>query len=277
MNTTAPKFQRQDIGSANVRFPTGSSMPDPLDVAVDPYGGTKRTKGTNVKGFQAWPQKSGPFPGVLLLHDWWGLTSHVQDLTFRLALHGFVALAVDQYSRTGGAVASEAGHARELMGRLNHQHVMQDLLAAVEYLNFQDYVKKNRIAVVGFGMGGSHALSFAGDRRQLRAAVSFYGHIPLDKLGGLRCPVLYHRAGQDDSVTDMEIQQLSQKLAENKVVSEIQTYPDASRGFFDDTRPETYHADAAATAWGKTLEFLDRYILAEHAGLRPLTDKQRGF
>src|SRR5438128_9891692 len=154
MNTTAPKFQRQDIGSANVRFRTGSSMPDPLDVAGDPYGGTKRTKGTNVKGFQAWPQKSGPFPGVLLLHDWWGLTSHVQDLTFRLAPRGFVALAVDQYSRTGGAGASPAGHARELMGRLNLHHVMQDLLAADAHFDLQDYVKQNRIAVVGFGRVG---------------------------------------------------------------------------------------------------------------------------
>src|SRR2546426_12570950 len=99
MDVPAPKYDRKEIGSATVRIPSGTGMPDPLDVAVDPYAPTKVAKQVFIKGFQAWPQKAGPFPAVLILHEWWGLNSHFQDLAYRVAQHGYVALAVDQIGR----------------------------------------------------------------------------------------------------------------------------------------------------------------------------------
>ncbi|HEV8242790.1 MAG TPA: dienelactone hydrolase family protein [Nitrospirales bacterium] len=269
------RFDRKDIGSANVRFPAGTGMPDPLDVAIDPYAKTKVAKQVYVKGFQAWPQTGGPFPAVIILHEWWGLNAHFQDLTYRLAQHGYVALAVDQYSRIGGAVTSDAEFAGQLMAKLKPSDVMQDLNAATEYLNFQEYVKKNRIAVLGFCMGGSHALSYACARRQLRAAVAFYGKVPQDTLSGLQCPVLYHQAEHDDWITQEEVDHLVQTLTARKVPCEVHKYPGTSHAFFNDTRPEVFNADAAAEAWARTLAFLDTYILADHPGVRPLPDSQR--
>ena len=275
MNAPPPQFDRKDIGSANVRFPSGTSMPDPLDIAVDPYEPTKRGKGMTVRALQAWPQKSGPFPAVIILHEWWGLNSHIQDITFRLAQHGYVALAVDQYSRIGGVVTGDPALADQLMAKVNIPHLVQDLNAASEYLNFQDYVKKNRIAVLGFCMGGSNALRYACARRQLRAAVAFYGKVPQEALSTLHCPVLYHQAETDDWITEQEVAYLSSTLAAAKVPCKVYKYPGTSHAFFNDTRPDVYKADAAAEAWSRTLAFLDQYILADHLGVRPLPDSQR--
>lgn len=275
MNAPPPKFDRKDIGSASIRFPTSTGMPDPLDVAIDPYASTKVSKQVYVKGFQAWPQKDGPFPAVIILHEWWGLNAHFQDLTYRLAQHGYVALAIDQYSRIGGSVTSDAALAAQLMAKLSPADVIKDLNAASEYLNFQEYVKKNRIAVLGFCMGGSHALSYACARRQLRAAVVFYGKVPQERLSGLHCPVLYHQAEHDDWITQGEVDHLASALAAKKVPCEVHKYPGTSHAFFNDTRPEVFNADAAAEAWTRTLAFLDTYILADHPGVRPLPDSQR--
>jgi carboxymethylenebutenolidase len=271
-----PKFDRKEVGSANVQFPSGSSMPDPLDVAVDPYAPTKKVLGTKVKGFQAWPQKHSTFPAVLILHERWGLTQHYQDMAYRLAQQGYVALAVDQYSRIGSVVTSDTDHAGQLVAKLNMPLLMQDLSAAVEYLNYQDYVKKHRIAVLGFDIGATHALSFAAVRRQLRACIAFYGKVPLESLGSLRCPVQYHQAAEDGSVSDQEIGALSDKLKAQNVICEVHKYSGTEHGFFNDTR-QPHQAEAAVEAWTHTLRFLDQYILAEHAGMRPLPDSQRKF
>lgn len=274
MTPPQPKYDRKDIGSSAVRIPA-AGMPDILDVATDPYAPTKTAKQVFIRGFQAWPQKGGPFPAVILLHEWWGLNSHFQDLAFRLAQHGYVALVIDQYSRFGGAVTSDPETAAQLMGKVKIPELMQDIGAACEYLNYQEYVKKNRFAALGFCMGGSHALSCACARRQLRAAVAFYGKVPLASLSTLHCPVLYHQAEHDDWITQQEVDQLAQTLADRKVPCEVHKYPGTSHAFFNDTRPDVYNADAAAEAWTRTLAFLDKYILADHLGVRPLPDSQR--
>ena len=277
MSAPAVKFERKDIGSANVQFPSGTGMPDPMDIGVDPYAPTKRTQGIKIKGFQAWPQKSGPFPAVIILHERWGLTQHFQELAFRLAAHGYVALAVDQYSRTGSVVTSDASHGDQLMAQVSLSLLMKDLGAAAEYLNYQDYVKKHRIAALGFDMGASFALNFAASRRQLRGCVAFYGKVPLDALGSLRCPVLYHQAEHDDRVSLQEVEALASKLIAQKVQCEVHTYPGTQHGFFNNSHPDIYDAVAAEEAWIRTLAFLDEYILADHAGVRPLPDSQRTF
>jgi carboxymethylenebutenolidase len=277
MGAPAVKFERKDIGSANVQFPSGANMPDPMDVGVDPYAPTKRTQGIKIRGFQAWPQKPGPFPAVIILHERWGLTHHFQELAFRLAAHGYVALAVDQYSRTGSSVTSDAEHGDQLMAKVNLSLLMKDLAAAAEYLNYQDYVKKHRIAALGFDMGASFALNFAASRRQLRGCIAFYGKVPIDALGSLRCPVQYHHAEHDDRVSLQEVEALAGKLTAQKVQCEVHTYPGTRHGFFNKSHLDTYDAVAAEEAWIRTLAFLDEYILADHAGVRPLPDSQRTF
>src|SRR2546426_8188476 len=114
-------------------------------------------------------------------------------------------------------------------------------------------------------MGGSHGLSFACARRQLRAAVIFYGNVPIEKLSTLRCPVLYHQAEKDESVTQQEVDHLVSALSANKVMCEVHKYPGTTHSFFNDTRPDVYQAEASGEAWARTLAFLDKYILADRS------------
>ena len=116
MTPPQPKYDRKEVGSTAVRIPA-AGMPDSLDDATNPYAKTRSAKQSFIRGFQAWPQKDGPFPAVILLHEWWGMNSHFQDLAFRVAQHGYVALVVDQYSRIGGAVTSDPRSEERRVGK----------------------------------------------------------------------------------------------------------------------------------------------------------------
>ena len=96
-----------------------------------------------------------------------------------------------------------------------------------------------------------------------------------EKLSTLRCPVLYHQAENDDSVTEQEVHHMVSALTANKVMCEVHKYPGTAHSFFNATRPDVYKEEAAAEAWARTLAFLDKYILADHPGVRPLPDSQR--
>src|SRR2546421_6925593 len=135
MNAPAPTFDRKEIGSATVRIPSGTGMPDPMDVAIDPYAPTKVAKHVFIKGFQAWPQKGGPYPAVIILHEWWGLNSHFQDLAYRVAQHGYVALAVDQYSRIGGAVTGDPALYAQRTANVKTGDLLLHLHASADYLS----------------------------------------------------------------------------------------------------------------------------------------------
>ena len=87
--------------------------------------------------------------------------------------------------------------------------------------------------------------------------------------------MLYHQAEKDESVTQQEVDHLVSALTANKVMCEVHKYPGTTHSFFNDTRPDVYKAEAAAEAWARTLAFLDKYILADHPGVRPLPDSQR--
>src|SRR2546428_3679378 len=152
MSAPAPTFDRKEIGSATVRIPSGTGMPDPMDVAIDPYAPTKVAKHVFIKGFQAWPQKGGPYPAVIILHEWWGLNSYFQDLAYRVAQHGYVALAVDQYSRIGGGGARGPPPAPPLIGKGQTAPPLHGLYYPNQKLNFPDYVMKNTALRLGVSL-----------------------------------------------------------------------------------------------------------------------------
>jgi carboxymethylenebutenolidase len=121
-----------------------------------------------------------------------------------------------------------------------------------------DYVKRNVHGVVGFGMGGTLAIKFACQRKRLRAAVSYYGKPapPFDALDGLQASILYHWAGADDTVSEADIEHFRQAALERKKRVTIHKYDGAPHAFGNETRKESYRADAAQVAWERTVEFL---------------------
>jgi len=255
---TLPPLTADQIGVRAVRFPSGAPIPNITDTSVDPYTPTRVSTGPLVEGLEFLPQTTERYPGLIILHEEWGLTSQIKDLASRLAREGYTVLVPNLYARQGGMVTANAEIAAALMERVKEAEMLQDLTTCCEFLNTQDRVQRGVHGVIGFGMGGTWAIRFACHRKRLRAAVAFYGKMvgPPDLLKDLACPLLYHRAGADDRVTEEDVAQLGRCAKEFGKRVDILTYETAPHAFCNETLKDAYRPDAAAAAWRATAEFL---------------------
>ncbi|MGC4097289.1 MAG: dienelactone hydrolase family protein [Nitrospira sp.] len=254
---TAP-FTLAQIGTGTARFPSGVPIPTHTDQMVDPYFKSKMPKEHQIDCLLFWPQQSGTYPGIVLLHDWWGLTGQMKDLGARLACEGYTVIIPNLYGRLGGMVTANDDVAAALLERQNDAHIMTDINSCCEYLNSRHFAKRNIHGVVGYGMGGSYALRFACHRKRLRAAVSYYGKAvtPTELMKDLYSPVLYHQAGKGTWATQSDVEQLRGASAEYAKRVEIHLYPEASHAFCNEMKPGAYDPDSSALAWERTTSFL---------------------
>jgi len=269
MTQRVTPFTPSQIGFGTVRFSSKGIFDTHKDKMVDPYAATRIPKEAQVEGIQYWPQEKGIFPSIILLHEKWGLTSQVKDIASRLACEGFVVMVPNLYGRQGGMITANSEVADALVERMDIQAVLQDINASCEFLNANisedtslDLTRRNSHAVIGFGLGGTLAIQFACRRKRLRAAVSFYGQPPvsLDGMRTIHCPLLYHAAEFDETVTTDKIENLRQAIQDADKPCDIQSYPGTQHGFFNHTREDLYDAHAADQAWESTLEFLHKLI-----------------
>lgn len=218
--------------------------------------------GVAIRAFLAGPAAaSGPSPAVLVIHEWWGLNDHIQDIARRFARAGFVALVPDLYSRHGNKVTKDSAEAAVLMNALSAQLSLRDLNTAVQYVKTLPGVDPLRIGAVGFCMGGTFTLTLATHNSDVKAAVPFYGKVPpLETMDYLLCPVLYHWGAKDGWVTRQEVDRLRQGLEQFGKPGRVCIYPEADHAFFNDTRPEVYRQTDAQLAWDRTLEFLGEHL-----------------
>src|SRR5215217_6720647 len=129
------------------------------------------------------PAEEGKWPGLIVIHEWWGLNDHIKDVADRFAGEGFVALAPDLYGGKATKDPEEAGH---LMQGLDQNKAIEILNGAVDYLKSHDSVKPEAIGVTGFCMGGTFALLLACLNKSIKASAPFYGDVPSeDMLKGL--------------------------------------------------------------------------------------------
>ncbi|HMS83556.1 MAG TPA: dienelactone hydrolase family protein [Nitrospira sp.] len=257
---TAPAapFTLEQIGTGTARFPSGVPIPTHTDQMVDPYFKSKMPKEHQVDCLLFWPQQAGTYPGLVLLHDWWGLTSQMKDLGARLACEGYMVILPNLYGRLGGMVTANDDVAAALLERQNDDQVITDINSCCEYLNTRTTAKKNIHGVVGYGMGGSYALRFACHRKRLRAAVSYYGKMITshEMMKNLFSPVLYHQAGKGTWATLDDVEQLRTASAASAKRVDIQCYPNAAHAFCNEMKPSAYDADSASLAWERTANFL---------------------
>ena len=211
-------------------------------------------EGGKLSGYVAVPA-SGRGPGVLVLHEAWGLVDHVRDVCDRLARAGFVALAPDLY---GGRVAEDLPEARRLASELESERVGADLDAGVAALLNHDGVDGPRVGVVGFCMGGHLALLAATRNARVSAAVDFYGvlpHLPLD-LSGLDAAVLAIFAENDEHIGAEAVEALRAAFRSAGKRATFHVQPGVRHAFMNDARPDRHDAAAAAEGWDRMLAFL---------------------
>jgi carboxymethylenebutenolidase len=214
------------------------------------------SNGGSAHGYLAVPD-SGRGPGVIVIQEWWGLTSHIKDVTDRFAAAGFVALAPDLF---GGATTHDADEAGRLMSELPVADAARDLAGATEFLLGHEAVSSTAVGAVGFCMGGGFVLVLAaqqGDR--IGAAVPFYGVLSQDypDFSGLTAPILGHFGADDDFVPPEAVTALAERIeAESGVRPEFHNYPAGHAFFNDENHLGTYDAELADLAWQRTLDFL---------------------
>jgi carboxymethylenebutenolidase len=201
------------------------------------------------------PAGKGPFPAIIVIHEWWGLNDWVKDQAAKLAGEGYVALAVDLYR---GKVATTPEMAHELMRGVPEDRAKRDLHAAFEFLQAQPNVKKNRIGAIGWCMGGGYSLDVALQEPTLATDVINYGHLATDAeaLRKINAPILGLFGALDQGIPPHDVKKFGETLEEMGKKVEIKIYDDAGHAFENPNNKDGYRAADAADAWKRTVNFL---------------------
>jgi len=201
------------------------------------------------------PQGKGPFPALVVIHEWWGLNDWVKEQASKLADEGYVTIAVDLYR---GKVATTPDTAQQLMRDVSDERADRDLHMAVEFLKSQAEVKKDRIGAIGWCMGGGYALDVALQEPSLAADVINYGQLEADPgdLKKIKAPILGLFGGQDRSIPQSDVNKFAQQLKSFGKNVDVHIYPEAGHAFENPNNTVGYRKDDAADAWKRTVEFL---------------------
>ena len=205
------------------------------------------------------PQGKGPFPALVVIHEWWGLNDWVKEEASKLADQGYVALAIDLYR---GKVATTPDEAHQIMRGVPEDRANRDLLAASTYLRSQKNVDPARVGSIGWCMGGGFSLDLAIADPKLKAAVINYGHLASDDatLKKINAAILGIFGGQDKGIPPADVNKFESQLkAEGKTV-EVHIFPDAGHAFENPNNKQGYRADDAAEAWKLTTDFLAKNL-----------------
>ena len=189
---------------------------------------------------------------VLVIHENRGLTPHIRDVTRRLALAGFTAIAPDFLSAQGGTPADEDA-ARTLIGSADYDLILAQAVALIE----AEAKGGAKVGAVGFCWGGAfvNRLALAAGAR-LRAGVAYYGPAPSPtEAARIQTPLLLHYAGKDARVAQTGTPWVAALKLANKPVQAF-VYPGVDHAFNNDSSAERYDKAAATLAWGRTLAFL---------------------
>jgi carboxymethylenebutenolidase len=215
--------------------------------------------GAAVTGYLARPDTAGTLPGLIVIHEWWGLNDNIRTSAERLAAEGYVALAVDLY---GGDVAETPDRARTLMsGAMERQDALTtNLTQAYDYLTLQR--NADAVGSIGWCFGGAWSLRTAlalPDR--LDAAVIYYGQLVTDpdRLATLDMPILGIFGAEDGSIPLDAVRDFGDTLDSLGTDVTIEVYDGAGHAFANPSG-ERYLPEAAADAWRTTLDFLDRTL-----------------
>ncbi|HEV8595194.1 MAG TPA: dienelactone hydrolase family protein [Thermoplasmata archaeon] len=256
------------------------------------------SRGLDRPAYLARPPSEESRPGVVVIHEIFGLTPHIEHVARRLAEHGYVAFAPDlfahggrpvsdeelesamrflrtippevrrdpaaQQARIGELPEAERGPTTRALDWLRNRDMdayTPDMLAAVDFLSRQPFVRPDRIGSVGFCFGGALSVRLAAAGAPLAACIIFYGAAPpADRIPNIRGPVLGLYGGDDRGITDA-VPAFAEAMRAAGKSFESHSYPGAGHAFFNDQR-ETYREEAARDAWQRTLAFFRQHLEA---------------
>jgi carboxymethylenebutenolidase len=210
--------------------------------------------GGDVRAYLARPKGEERLPAVVVIHENRGLVPHIEDVTRRVALEGFLAMAPDALTVFGGTPEDqEKGPA--LIQKLDAKSTTGDFVAAVKFLKTHPG-STGKVGVVGFCWGGAMANQMAVNSPDVLAVVPYYGTQPAaEDVPKIKASLLFHYAGLDERV-NKGISAYEAALKKTNVDFKSYMYEGAQHAFNNDTNPARYHKEAAQLAWQRTIAFL---------------------
>jgi carboxymethylenebutenolidase len=214
-----------------------------------------------VKSFLYRPEGKGPFPAILVLHGDFGPTEWVKKQARELAKKGYLTLVIDLYH---GEMPKDIEEAHILERALPEERVLRDVKAAVDFLAANPSVRKDRIGIFGFDMGGGYALDGAIQDPRVRTTVICYGRLRTDPkvLAKMKSSVLGIFAGADEGISPDTIKQFQKAMKKAGKQVEPHIIPGVENGFLDPASPYLSRPTPPATiadAWRR----IDAYLHAE--------------
>lgn len=210
----------------------------------------------SLPAFWAHPDIGGKFPGLVLIHEWWGLTAHIRTQVRRFAELGFYVVAPDLFDGQTAQTADQALALQQQLGEAGPPRVSAALVALETHNRCN-----GKMGVVGWQLGGELAYHAAMYRTDLKGVVIFYGR-PDDYLTMMpadETPILAFYGAHDMTASQEMIEKVRTALAKSSAKSQVIVYPNAATGFFNEDLP-TYNRTAAADAWVKAVDFLDHHL-----------------
>ncbi len=221
-----------------------------------------------IEAYISRPKKNGRFPVVIVVSGSTFDDEYIQNYTAMFAQQGFVGISPNIFSLQKPTMTLDEKR-KIFVEQITDERIFQDLLAAIDYLQKQDFVDTKHIGITGFCFGGRCALMFATRSREIDAVVPFYGNLrtpvfanrkqdPLDVLDKIRVPVQGHYSKTDAEIPPEHLKTFEDALKKSGTKVEIFTY-DAPHGFFSYNRT-TYNAEAARLSFDRTAKFFQQYL-----------------
>lgn len=213
-----------------------------------------------VKAYQAKPKGAGKLPAVIVIHENRGSNPHIDDVTRRMALEGFLAIAPDSLSPHGGTPADQ-DLARDLFAKLDKDKATQDHVALVRLLK-KHPEGNGKVGAVGFCAGGTAVNQLAIHSPELDAAVPYYGRVPASEdVAKIRAPILAHYGARDPNV-NAGIPGFEDALKKGNKKYTLYVYEGAQHSFNSDASLDRYHKPSADLAWQRTVAFFKENLKA---------------
>jgi carboxymethylenebutenolidase len=211
----------------------------------------------SMESFLVKPEGAGPFPGLVVIHEIFGLNDNIRGIAGRFAEQGYAALAVDMFSNRNRVLCMMQLIHGMLIRPLKNA-MLSDLQSAFGFLQKQAGVDADRIGVVGFCMGGGYALQLAVTAKGMKAASVFYGAVPKPlEVFAESCPILGSYPEKDFSADGAR--ELDAVLEKQNIPHEIKFYANTQHSFFNQQRTP-FEVEAAKDAWERMLSFFGEYL-----------------
>jgi carboxymethylenebutenolidase len=219
---------------------------------------TYEVDGTTMSGYLARVKGGKRRPAVIVIHENRGLNPHIKDVARRMALEGFLAFAPDALSPMGGT-PEDQDRAREMIYELDADETLARMVATVPLLE-KHPESTGKVGAIGFCWGGGMVNKLAAAGTALAAGVPYYGRqLPVENVPRITVPLCLQYAGLDKRINAGIDDYVAALKAHNKVF-ELFVYEGANHAFNNDTNEARYDKVAADLAWGRTVEFLQRYL-----------------